>query len=620
MRPTLPLFTALLLAPLAALKAAEVPAKPAALVRDALHPVVLNKTELSGEIGRRIDDLIYKNFMVIDLEQKFLEPFRQRPPLPDKKPWRYIGVGKVIAAGSRFAAYTGDPKVAERTDHLVSELMKTRDSDGYLGHIPVEPNGGQISRNWTLHELEYIVLGLVEHARFISDPDSLRQACELADYTMAAFARCPKPDRVCTAGLPEALMALYHATGEKRYLDYAASVRHGNCHMEIEFSSLRDWKKTTLRDRDTGQVYVNFARCYAQTQLHRWEPREGSLDASRFILRELTKRDGDLLVIGSAGDDEHFTDSQDGSNKPAESCATAYLIRWLDSLMRLDGDLRHGDIMERAIYNVLFAAQDPTGRKIRSMTVFEGPRSYAGDDFCCAGNHRRIMAELPGKVYYRTTDGGIAVNLFTQSSKAIELTDGRAVKIKQETDYPTNGRVKITVTPAQPMEFPLKLRIPRWCPEATLTINGRPQAITPGQPFCEIRRTWQPGDVVSLDMPMPWRLVRGHHLQEGRAALMRGPVVYCLGSKANAELLKRFKDPRELVIDPASLGQPLADNSVRPGGLKVTAKAWAPGMGGQGPAPLDVVLTEFVDPSGISTYLRMPEHAKTVADELLVQN
>jgi hypothetical protein len=101
---------------------------------------------------------------------------------------------------------------------------------------------------------------------------------------------------------------------------------------------------------------------------------------------------------------------------------------------------------------------------------------------------------------------------------------------------------------------------------------------------------------------------------------MRGPVVYCLGSKANAELLKRFKDPRELVIDPSSLGQPIADNSVRPGGLKVTAKAWAPGMGGQGPAPLDVVLTEFVDPSGISTYLRMPESAKTVADELLVQN
>jgi hypothetical protein len=620
MKHTLTLLTALLLAPLAALHAADAPNRPTPNVRDALQPVTLDKTELSGEIGRRIDDLIYKNFMVIDLEQKFLAPFRKRPPLPAAKPWRYIGVGKVIAAGSRFAAYTGDPKVAERVDHLVSELMKTRDPDGYLGHMPAEPNGGQNGRNWTLHDQEYVVLGLLEHARFRNNPDSLQQARELADYAMAAFARSPKAEWICTAGLPEALMALHHATGEKRYLDYAASVRHGYCHAEIEFSSLRDWKKTTLRERDTGHVYVNFARCYAQAQLHRWEPREGSLDASRFILRELTKRDGDLLVIGSAGDDEHFADSQDGSNKPAESCATAYLIRWLDSLMRLDGDLRHGDIMERTIYNVLFAAQDPAGRKTRSFTVFEGPRSYTGDDFCCPGNHRRIMAELPEKVYYRTADGGIAVNLFTQSSKAIEQVGGRAVTIQQETDYPTTGRVKITVTPAEPMEFPLRLRIPRWCPEATLAINGQPRAITPGQPFCEIRRMWKPGDVLTLDMPMPWRLVRGRHLQEGRAALMRGPVVYCLGGTANAELLKRFKDPRELMIDPASLGQPLADSSVRPGGLKVTAKAWAPGNGGQGAAPLDVVLTEFVDASGVSTYLRIPDPAKAVEDELLNQN
>jgi DUF1680 family protein len=617
MKHTLPLLAALLLAPLAALHADDGPKRPAPKLRDALEPVALDKAELSGEIGRRIQELIYRNFMVIDLEQKFLDPFRIRPPLPAAKPWRYIGVGKVIAAGSRFAAYTGDAKVAERVDHLVSELMKTRDSDGYLGHIPVEPNGGQISRNWTLHELEYVVLGLVEHARFRSNPDSLREARELADYATTNFVRCPKADWVCTAGLPEALMELHHATSEKRYLDDAASVPHGNCHAEIEFSNLRDWKKTTVRDRNTGHVYVNFARCYAQTQLHRWEPREGSLDAPRFILHELTKRDGDLLVIGSAGDDEHFADNQNGSLRPAESCATAYLIRWLDSLIRLEGDLRHGDIVERAIYNALFAAQDPTGRRIRSFTVFEGPRGYTGDDFCCPGNHRRIMAELPEMVYYRTTDGGIAVNLFTQSSKAIELTDGRAVTIRQETDYPTTGRVKITVTPAEAMEFPLRLRIPRWCPEATLTINGQPRVVSPGQPYCEIHRTWKPGDVLMLDMPMPWRLVRGRHLQEGRAALMRGPVVYCLGSNANAELLKRFKDPRELMIDPATIGRPLVDSSVRPDGLKVTAKAWAPGNGGQGAAPLEVVLTEFVDASGVSTYVRIPDPAQAVEDELL---
>ena len=204
---------------------------------------------------------------------------------------------------------------------------------------------------------------------------------------------------------------------------------------------------------------------------------------------------------------------------------TAYLIRWFDSLMRLEGDLRYGDLMERTIYNALFAAQDPAGRRLRYFTPFEGPRTYFDNDgFCCPGNYRRIVAELPEMVYYRTQDGGIAVNLFTESKKTIELGGGRNVTIQQQTDYPTSGLVKITVTPSEAMEFPLRLRIPRWCPKATLTINGEaPREVSPGEKFHEIRRTWKPSDTVTLDMPMPWRLVRGRKLQEGRVGLDARP-------------------------------------------------------------------------------------------------
>ena len=178
-------------------------------------------------------------------------------------------------------------------------------------------------------------------------------------------------------------------------------------------------------------------------------------------------------MTGSASDGEHFAYTQNGNGATSESCVTAYLIRWLGSLMRLDGDLRNGDIMERAIYNALFAAQDPAGRQLRYFTPFTGPRQYFGmDGFCCPGNYRRIVAELPEMVYYRTRDGGVAVNLFTQSKKTIELDGRRSVTIQQETDYPSSGLVKITVTPSAAMEFPLRLRIPRWCPKAKLAING----------------------------------------------------------------------------------------------------------------------------------------------------
>ena len=590
---------------------------------DALRPVRLTRPELSGEIGRRIEDLIYKNYMALDLERDFLEPFRQRPPIAANGV-RYIGVGKVIDAGSRFAAYTGDAEVAKRTARLIDELMKTRDPDGYLGHMPAEPDGRQNYRNWILHDQEYAILGLVDHWRYGGDAKSLEYARKLADYVLATFPKNTRPDTVCTAGLPEAMLTLYASTGDARYLQFAASARHGNPHGEVECASLREWDKgtpldgNTLLKRNTAHVYVNVARCYSQTMLYRWEPEEKLLKISRFVVQELTRKGGCLFIIGSASDGEHFSYTQNGSGATSESCVTAYLIRWFESLMRLEGDLRHGDMMERSIYNALFAAQDPAGRRLRYFTAFTGPRKYYGrDGFCCPGNFRRIVAELPEMVYYQTRDGGVAVNLFTESKKTVELGGGRSVTIRQQTDYPSSGLVKITVTPPAAMEFPLRLRIPRWCPKARLTIQGEaPREVSPGEKFHEIRRTWKPGDTVTLDMPMPWRLVRGYKLQEGRVALMRGPVVYCIGTACNAELLKKHPEPRDLVIDPASLGKPVADKSVRPAGLKVAAKAWAPGNHGQGAAALDVVLTEFVDPSGVATYFRVPDPTKAVDDEL----
>ena len=587
-------------------------------VVDALEPVRLTRTELSGEIGRRIEDLVYKNYMALDLEGDFLEAFRQRPPIPANGV-RYIGVGKVIDAGSRFAAYTGDPEVAKRTARLIDELMKTRDADGYLGHMPAEPDGRQNYRNWILHDQEYAILGLVDHWRYCGDEKSLRYVRQLADYVLATFPKNPRPDQVCTAGLPEAMLTLYGCTGDSRYLQFAADTPHGNPHGEVECSSLRQWEKDTLLTRETAHVYVNLARCYSQTMLYRWQPREELLKVSQFIMQELTRRGGCLFIIGSASDGEHFSYTQNGSGSTSESCVTAYLIRWFDSLMRLDGDRRHGDMMERSVYNALFAAQDPAGRRLRYFTPFTGPRKYySRDGFCCPGNYRRIVAELPEMVYYRSRDGGVAVGLFTESEKTLELGGGHSVTIHQQTDYPTTGLVKITVTPSASVEFPLRLRIPRWCPKAKLTITGEtPREVSPGEPFHEITRTWKPGDTVTLDMPMPWRVVRGYKLQEGRVALMRGPVVYCIGTTENSELLKKCPEPRDLTIDPASLGEPTADTSVRPDGLKVAAKAWAPGNHGQGDATLDVVLTEFVDPSGVATYFRVPDPAKVVEDELI---
>ena len=591
-------------------------------VADALRSVRLTQPELSGEIGRRIDDLIYRNYMALDLDAHFVNAFRDRP-YDGAKRWVYIGVGKVVDAGSMFAAYTGDPKVAERTKRTIDAVIETRDPDGYLGFMKREPGGRQNYRNWTLHEHEYLILGLTDHYRYCGDKASLDHARKLADYVLETFPKNPHPEGVCTAGLPESMLTLYRCTGERRYLRFAADARHGNPSGEVACAAIRDWEQD-YSDRNTSHIYVNLARCYAQTMLYRLEPNERLLKMSRRMLDEFLCTDqgkDELLIIGSGSHIEHFGRQQDGSGQVCESCVTAYWVRLLDSLARLEGDLRYGDLVERTIYNALFAAQEPAGRRLRYFTAMTGERQYyGGDGFCCPGNFRRIVAELPQMAYYRTQDGGVAVNLFTQSKKEIPLDEGRTVTITQQTDYPTSGSVRIGVSPSQAMEFPLRLRIPRWCPKARLAINGEaPVDVSPSpdDTFYELRRTWNAGDTVTVELPMPWRWVRGRKLQEGRAALMRGPVVYCIGTKHNAELIETYRQPRDLMIDPTTLGEPVADTSVRPDGLCVPAKAWPPGEHGKGAASLDVVLSEFVDPSGIATYYPIPDLTEAVDDELM---
>ncbi len=584
---------------------------------DQLRPITLKQTELSGEIGRRINDLIYKNYMVLDLDNFFTEPFRVRPFTDN---YHYVGVGKVIDAGSLFSAYTGDPKVAERTANLIKGIIATRDADGYIGTFKPLPGGKQNHFNWALHEQEYLLLGLIRNFRATGNKTTLEDARNLADYVITTFGKDPKPEEVCTAGLPEGFIALYKATGDNRYLDFAANVKHGNSKAEVQCASLLTWKQTF--ETEASHVYVMLARCYAQTELYRSMNKPSLLDMSEYMRHELLRTGGGLNVVGSASDGEWFSYTQNGAGQIGESCVTAYLVRWLESLMRLEGDLRYGDIMERTIYNALFAAQDPEGRKIRYFTPFTGRRVYFDQDgFCCPGNFRRIMAELPQKVYYQTADLAIAVNLFTTSGTTVELNPDLTVTLSQETDYPNTGHVVFKVTPSKEATFALQLRIPRWCKNATVNVNDKePVSVPSGANPYEIRRKWKAGDVVTLDMPMEWRFIRGHQLQEGKVALARGPVVYCLGTAQNEEILKKYPNFSGIIVDPAVIGEPEPDHSIRPDGKKVILKARveAPGAWSKGAPYLTLTFTEFIDPTGIATYFHLLNLNKAVEDELMV--
>ena len=574
-----------------------------------LSPLNIDQVKIDGEIGRRIDVTINNNALVLDADKDFLLPFKQR-----NRQGGYIGLGKFIDSLVRFAAHTKNEKVLNLKNHIVYETIKTQEEDGYIGIFVPQKRMWQL---WDIHEMAYIVLGMTSDYQYFKEKSSLEAAKKLADYIIRRWSVEPNRQTndwisvyVATTGLEEAMLALYEQTGEKRYLDFCVNSR-----------KLPDWNTELIQGRWgnlEGHAYYHLCHCLAQLRLHNIQPNPGLMSQSRKTFDFLVRQDG-LLIPGLCGYQECWHSNQQGFFKLGETCATAYLVRWLDALFQIEGESIYGDIMERTIYNGLFAAQSPDGRRLRYYAPFEGPRVYFdGDTYCCPCNFRRIIAELPGMIYYHRNEG-LAINMYAKSSAVLEIRKGLSLEVHQVTDYPNSGNVVIHLKPSKPTHFPLYLRIPRWCEKANITINGDTTKITAeGGSFFMVSRKWKAGDEVRLQMPMPLRLVKGRKSQAGRVAVMRGPMLFCL----NPERQKDF-DPeimRLMWLDPSSLKLSGKDDSIRPNGLTCEALFWNPNnYNAAGKANIKLTLTEYADPGCKATYFLVPNPEVDVLtdDELI---
>jgi len=576
---------------------------------DQLNSIQLSDVKVGGEIGRRIAVTIENNLLLLDIDNDFLDSFRKKN---DKG---YIGIGKLIDGVVKMASYTNNEKVISLKNHLIGELVKWQDPDGYIGNM-TPPY--RIVKLWDIHEMGYIINGLITDFKLFGDNKSLAAAKSAADYLLKKWYLIPKDwanttgvaKRIALTGLHRTLTALYGITNDQRYLDF--------CLNQLDLINLDPDLVIGRRKLIEGHIYGYMAGCLAQLEMYRIIHDEKLLAPSAKALNFLISMNG-MSITGGAGQDEIWTADQDGSGELGETCATAYQLRVYDNLLRLHGDSRYGDIMERTIYNALFGAQSPDGRSIRYYTPFEGDRHYHnGDTYCCPCNYRRIISELPSMVYYGAKNG-LAINLYSASNATLSLDNNCKVTVRQETDYPNSGHVVIHIDPSVPATFAIKLRIPSWCSNPTILVNGEAsnEIIKPGT-FALIDRYWKSGDQVILEMPMAWRLVRGRERQAGRAAVMRGPILFSLNPEQNETLAKKSSaDLDRIVIDLPSIDSlPVKNSAVRPDGIACRLKAGDKlfSMGNSG--NLTLMLTEFSDPDCKSTYFRVPDLSETVPDEL----
>src|SRR6266851_178269 len=243
--------------------------------------------------------------------------------------------------------------------------------------------------------------------------------------------------------------------------------------------------------------------------------------------------------VGARSDGEAFGDPYELPNATAygESCAAIGNMMWNWRMLVATGEAKYADVIERALYNGINSGMSLNGTLYcyRNPLAFDPSggdkiRNEWYDTTCCPPNLERTLASLPG-YFYSTSGQGVFVHLYDNSLLDWHLENGTGLKILQKTNYPWDGSLEIAVAPAEPAEFTLFLRIPGWTDSAKVAVNGKAIAGATAGQYLPIRRRWSAGDTVTLQFNMAPQILEANAQvteNNGRVAVQRGPLVYCM--------------------------------------------------------------------------------------------
>jgi DUF1680 family protein len=229
-----------------------------------------------------------------------------------------------------------------------------------------------------------------------------------------------------------------------------------------------------------------------------------------------------------------------------ETCANIGNVLWNRRMLELTGDARYADIVELVLYNSVLSGISMDGNKFFYTNPLAaskeypyhlrwsgGREKYIALSNCCPPNTVRTIAEVSNYMY-SIADEGLYIDMYGGNVLATTLKDGSPVKLEQQTNYPWEGNIAITLKEAPAKEMAIFLRIPGWCQKATLTVNGKAvtQSLITGS-YAKLQRQWKAGDQIALVLDMPATLIESNPLVEetrNQVAVKRGPIVYCLES------------------------------------------------------------------------------------------
>lgn len=501
-------------------------------------------------------------------------------------------LGKWLEAVGYSLLKHPDSELERQADEIIRRIQEGQLPDGYLNSYftVIEPDQKWRNlRDWhELYDAGHLMEGAVAYFAATGKRTLLDSLTRYADHIDRLLGP-GEGQKHGYCGHPEVelgLVKLYRTTGEKRYLNlakYFIDERGQQPNFfDIEAAERGDdpkkfWATTyrycqahvPFREQTTATGHaVRAAYLYAGAADVAAETDDVSLlETCRLIWDDLTQHQ--MYITGGLGPahaNEGFTVGYDLPNETAyaETCASISLVFWAKRMFDIDPHSRYTDVMERALYNGVMSGVSYDGKQffyanplasypyVNPHDHFSGintDKYYRRSDWfdcpCCPPNLARVVADI-GEYFASMSDDTIYVHLYNQSRIDVHLPAGD-VQIEQQTNYPWSGDVILTINVDQPTSFVMALRIPDWCREFMLNVNGTPVNAPVVDGYLRIDRQWKRGDSILLALSMPVERIAAHpnvRHDAGCIALQRGPVVYCLEEVDNGANLANISIPR----------------------------------------------------------------------------
>ncbi|HUU51560.1 MAG TPA: glycoside hydrolase family 127 protein [Candidatus Heimdallarchaeota archaeon] len=501
-------------------------------------------------------------------------------------------VFKIMEGAAYSLTIHPDPELEKVMDDLIVKIAAAQEEDGYLFTTrtiePDNPAPGSGEKRWSnlassheLYNVGHMYEAAVAYYLATGKRNFLDVALKNADLIAREFGPGKRQDFPGHQEIEIGLVKLFRLTGDEKYLSLAKF-----------FLDVRGPGKFGKKFADDSDFSIYNQDWYYQAHMPVVEQTEAVGHAVRATymysgMADVAALTGDkdyikaidqiwenvvskkLYVtggIGSRHEGEAFGEDYELPNATAynETCAAIGNVFWNYRLFLLHGDAKYIDVLERTLYNGLISGLSLSGDLFFYPNPLESNGKYTFnqgestrkpwfDCACCPVNLVRFLPSLPGYVYAHKKDA-LYVNLFVAGQGSVDLGEN-LVEVTQVTNYPWNGSVKISIDPEKEKDFSVYVRIPGWVRnkplpsdlyyilnpqenQVGLSVNSTEVDMDIEKGFVRIRRKWQKGDTIELDLPMTVQRVVAHDMvvdNQGKVALQRGPLVYCFEGVDNGE-------------------------------------------------------------------------------------